>query len=114
MSEQAEYGPLQELRPGVTLYLPPDVDREQVGRLVKAMCSLNGITVAIELHPAPSDGGGSVNGRIEPNTGHLHDGARITMCPSCGGDKWAYIGGDLDAEPPCYACNQAATGGNEP
>lgn len=37
------------LRPGVVLYLPDHIDRENVGRLVKAMCSLNGIPVAIEL-----------------------------------------------------------------
>lgn len=46
-----ESGPV--LRKALTLYLDDRVDRQQVGQLVKAMCSLNGITfVAIELHGA--------------------------------------------------------------
>lgn len=38
------------LRAAVTLYLLDDADRQQVARLVKAMCRLKGITVAIEIH----------------------------------------------------------------
>lgn len=45
-----------------------------------------------------------LDGRIAPNTGHLYNGARITTCPECGKEKWAYIGGDLPAEPPCFSC----------
>lgn len=46
---------MADLREAVTLYLPDDVDRQHVGRLVDAMCRLNGIPVAIELHATERD-----------------------------------------------------------
>lgn len=28
----------------------------------------------------------------------------VVPCPVCGEDKWRYLGGELDHEPPCFAC----------
>jgi hypothetical protein len=42
-----------DLLEGITLYMPPEADRQAVARLVKAMCALNGMPVAIEVHPEP-------------------------------------------------------------
>ena len=47
---------MPDLLQAITLYLPPDTDRDEVARLIKAMCSLNGVTVAIEIHAAQVDG----------------------------------------------------------
>ncbi len=39
------------LEKAITVYLPPDDDREPFARLVDSMCRLNGIVAAIEVHP---------------------------------------------------------------
>lgn len=30
----------------------------------------------------------------------------VVKCPTCGQEKWKYLGGDLDHEPPCFHCLQ--------
>lgn len=32
----------------------------------------------------------------------------VVKCPVCGKDKWAYMGNDLEREPPCGVCCRAA------
>lgn len=46
---------MPDLYRALTLHLPDGADRQQVGRLVEAMCRLNGIPAAIEMHATERD-----------------------------------------------------------